>query len=206
MEEHDLVPISALEHYSYCPRQCALIHVEQVFEDNVFTERGHLAHRRVHSPATHEAGMRFGTPIWSDRLGIVGKADAVILHDGTAYPVEHKVGRARAWVHEAYQLCAQAMCLEEMLHLEIPEGAIFYRGSQVRRRVSLGREIRHRTELVIDAVRSMLRQASLPPPVFDNRCRHCSLILVCLPEAVARPRRLAQLRSELYRVSSRGAP
>ncbi|HEX6507201.1 MAG TPA: CRISPR-associated protein Cas4 [Chloroflexota bacterium] len=197
--DQDLIPVSALEHYSYCPRQCAFIHVEQVFEDNVFTERGHIAHRNVDSGPRADAGIHFSLPIWSDRLGLIGRADAVEMRGGTIFPIEHKVSRRRHWVHEEYQLCAQALCLEEMFGVNVPEGAIFYRGSQERRRVSLGSDLRKRTEALVEEIRAMLRRPTLPVPVDDRRCRHCSLAMVCLPHAVANPRAVERLRAQLFR-------
>lgn len=195
----DPIPISALEHFSYCPRQCALIHVEQVFEDNVFTERGHIAHRRVDQPRLMDGTTRFAVPLWSDELGLVGRADAVEFRDDAVVPVEHKVGALRRWRHEEIQLCAQALCLEEMLGLAVPEGAIFYRASQTRRRVAITRSLRAATESLIAEVRDVLTTARLPDPVADQRCRHCSLKMICLPESVTRRRRYGQLQSLLYR-------
>lgn len=196
----DLIPISALEHFSYCARQCALIHVEQVFEDNVFTERGHLAHRRVDRPGLTDRSMRFAVNLWSDRLGLIGRADAVEFQDsGVVVPVEYKVGEVRDWVHERYQLCAQALCLEEMLGCQVPGGAIFYRASQRRSRVAITPELRRATEALIAEVRLAMAQETLPPPVADARCTHCSLRMVCLPEPLTSRRRVAQLRAQVFR-------
>jgi CRISPR-associated exonuclease Cas4 len=197
--EPELISVSALEHFSYCRRQCALIHVEQVFEDNVFTERGHIAHRHVDRGPRMNSGMYYALPIWSDRLGLIGRVDAVEIQPGRVFPIEHKVGRRRRWLHEEYQLCAQALCLEEMTGIEVREGAIFYRGSQERRCVRLDDNLRARTEALVDSIRDLLRQAALPPPVDDARCRHCSLAMVCLPRPVAHPRAVMQLRAGLYR-------
>ncbi|HLH67459.1 MAG TPA: CRISPR-associated protein Cas4 [Candidatus Dormibacteraeota bacterium] len=194
----DPIPISALQHYSYCPRQCALIHVEQTFEDNVFTQRGQLAHARADRPGETDRRIRFALPLWSDRLGLVGKADAVELRPEGPYPVEYKVGRHRGWQHDAVQLCAQALCLEEMLACTVPEGALFYRASQERVRVRFSPQLRAETERVVEEVHRLVEERRMPPPVADRRCRHCSLIMVCLPWAVNR-RRTGQLLSSLYR-------
>src|SRR5687768_7704070 len=113
--EDDLILISALEHWSYCPRQCALIHLEQTYDENLFTLRGNRAHRSVdEAGAAAAAGERVirGLPLWSDRLGLTGRADLVEFREDVPYPVEHKAGRRRNWAHEALQLCAQALCLE----------------------------------------------------------------------------------------------
>jgi CRISPR-associated exonuclease Cas4 len=123
------VMISALEHYSYCPRQCALIHIEQTFDENIYTLRGHLAHERVdQTTSRNEDAVRVerGLPLWSKHLGLVGRADVVEFYDENPYPVEYKQGQRRDWQFEAIQLCAQALCLEEMFGLAVPKGAIYY--------------------------------------------------------------------------------
>jgi CRISPR-associated exonuclease Cas4 len=193
------IPISALEHFSYCARQCALIHLEQIFEDNVFTERGHIAHRRVDRPGLTDGSVRFAMTLWSDRLGLIGRADAVEFHGDDVVPVEHKVGERREWMHERYQLCAQALCLEEMLGCQVHEGAIFYRASQRRSRVVIDAELRRATEALIVEVRNALAVQTLPAPVADSRCTHCSLKMVCLPEPLSGRRRVAQLRAQVFR-------
>ncbi|MGY4706961.1 CRISPR-associated protein Cas4 [Candidatus Bipolaricaulota sp. J31] len=127
--QEGLVPISALQHYVYCPRQCALIHVEQIWEENIYTLRGRRAHERVEIPeGIVREGVRveYALPLWSQRLGLVGRADVVEFPDGVPYPVEHKVGPRRARHADEVQLCAQALCLEEMLGVRVPKGALFY--------------------------------------------------------------------------------
>src|SRR5438552_3319316 len=111
------IMISALEHYSYCPRQCALIHQEQTFSENLYTLRGRAVHEQVDEPeAVVEKGVRVerALPLWSNRLGLVGKADVVEFRGETPYPVEYKHGPPREKEHDELQLCAQALCLEEM--------------------------------------------------------------------------------------------
>lgn len=193
-EEADLVPISALQHYVYCPRQCALIHVEQVWSENVFTLRGRRAHERVDDPGRRqrEDGNRVrALPLWSERLGLVGRADMVIFQDdGTPYPVEHKVGPRRASHADQVQLCAQALCLEEMFDRPVPEGALFYGKTRRRRTVSFDASLRRDTEAVIAATRTLLQQTTLPEPAADNRCRRCSLLEACLPFARRRLHRM----------------
>ena len=115
--EEEFVMISALEHWSYCPRQCALIHVEQTFDENLYTLRGRAVHKRVDEPVVEEqAGVRIerALPLWSKALGLIGKADVVEFHGETVYPVEYKHGPHREQEHDDLQLCAQALCLEEM--------------------------------------------------------------------------------------------
>lgn len=184
----DPIPISALQHYVYCPRQCALIHVEQVWSENLYTMRGNRAHTNVDIP---EGMVREGLqveralPLWSERLGLVGRADVVEFVDGVPYPVEYKVGSKWAKRADEVQLCAQGLCLEEMFSVPVPEGAMFYKTSRRRREVEFTPELRADVLAVISAVRQMLRQTQLPPPVADARCPNCSLIDTCMPDIPA---------------------
>jgi CRISPR-associated exonuclease Cas4 len=182
----DPVPISALQHWSYCPRQCALIHVEQQFTENVHTLRGQAVHARVDRPEIEELpGRRVerAMPLWSEQLGLIGKADMVeFLADGTPYPVEYKHGPRRKRLHDELQLAAQALCLEDMLGRQVPMGAIFHASSRRRREVAIDGELRGATMAAIAAVRDLLASDRLPSPVNDARCRQCSLIGICQPE------------------------
>lgn len=125
--------MSALQHYSYCPRQCALIHQEQVFDDNEFTMRGHRAHRRVDSgESTLEDGIRVvrSLPLYSEKYHLVGKADVVEFDENdTPYPVEYKHGKRQKKEHDDIQLAAQALCLEEMTGKPVLKGAIYHHKS-----------------------------------------------------------------------------
>jgi CRISPR-associated exonuclease Cas4 len=183
------VPISALEHFSYCPRQCALIHVEQTFEDNVFTVRGQIAHQRVDARVdTVAAGVPHvrGLALWSERWGLRGRADLVELRPESPFPVEYKVGEIHGH-HAAIQLCAQALCLEEMLGQPVAAGALFSHASRRRFRVEFDAPLRTRTIEAIESVRRQLAHQEMPPAVDDARCPACSLVNVCLPSVVARP-------------------
>lgn len=205
-EEPEWVPISALQHFSYCPRQCALIHLEQTFDENVYTLRGRHVHERVHTETWSTEGdvrVERGLPLWSERLGLVGKADVVEFHDGIPYPVEYKHGPRRAALHDDVQLCAQAMCLEEMLNCSVPKGAIFHYSSRRRREVIFTPELRARVVTITEAVRTLLKSGRLPSPPNDDRCRHCSLLDSCLPGPVGDTRRRERLLSELYEPSMR---
>lgn len=204
MPEPDPLPISALQHWSYCPRQCGLIHLEQAFEENVHTLRGQAVHARVDAPGFEaRAGghIERSLPLASERLGLIGKADVVeFLPDGTPYPVEYKHGRvAKAQHgHDALQLAAQALCLEEMTGLAVPEGALFYASSKRRVRVSVDAALRAAVEEAVRAIRAMLTTGTLPPPVNDTRCRACSLIDLCQPQALAARDAQRRLRSALF--------
>jgi CRISPR-associated exonuclease Cas4 len=194
------VPISAIEHFSYCPRQCALIHIEQVFEENAFTIRGRLAHERVEAgKASEAAGVKIvrSVPLWSERLGLRGVADVVELGPDGPYPVEYKVGK-RHGPHADLQLCAQALCLEEMMGVEISRGAIFYHALRRRHEVRLTAALRRRTEETVAGIRRMLEQAALPPAPNDARCPNCSLINVCMPRVLGEPARLRGLKGALF--------
>jgi len=180
------IPISAIQHYAFCPRQFSLIHIEQVWEDNLYTERGHRAHQRVHQQegATRE-GVRveYGLAIWSDLLGLIGQADVVEFPDGIPYPVEHKVGPRKYRKADELQLAAQAICLEEMFGVEVPRGALYYRKSRKRREIAFTSDIRHEVERAVNEIRDLLTERRLPLPLNDDRCRHCSLYDACMPQA-----------------------
>jgi CRISPR-associated exonuclease Cas4 len=201
--DSEAVLISALEHWSYCARQCGLIHLECTFEENEFTVRGSNAHQRAHGGEHDTAGdvrVVRGIPLWSDMLGLVGKADAVEFRGLCPYPIEYKVGRRRKWGHEDIQVAAQAMCLEEMTGRDVPEGAIYYVASRRRRAVTVDSALRSLVVETTRAIRIMLSDASLAPPVNDARCKHCSLADACLPDVVARPQRIHHYASDLWRV------
>lgn len=204
----DPIPISALQHWAYCPRQCALIHVEQVFEENLFTQRGQALHKRVDDPGFElRDGLRIerALPLFCDRLGLVGKADVVeFLPDGTPYPVEYKHGsrhkRADIAACDDLQLAAQALCLEEMFGKLVPEGALYYASSRRRRIVLIDADIRAKMALTVAAVQHLLQAGEMPPPLNDEHCRACSLRDLCQPEALAPTSEHAALRHSLFEV------
>ena len=201
-EPLDPIPLSALQHWCYCPRQFALIHIEQVFAENLFTERGQALHKRVDDPGFEvRDGVRVerALPLFCDRLGLVGKADIVEFSpDGTPYPVEYKHGsrhkRADIASCDDLQLAAQAVCLEEMFGRPVPEGALYYASSRRRRIVAVNADLRAKIEIAVDAVRQLFLAKALPPPLNDDHCRACSLRDLCQPEAVQHsPERSAAL-------------
>lgn len=203
-DESDLVMISALEHYSYCPRQCALIHVEQTFDENLYTLRGRAVHERVDEPVCEfQEGVRIerALSLWSKRLGLIGKADVVEFHGVTPYPVEYKHGSKREREHDDLQLCAQAICLEEMTGKPVPRGAIYYHSSRRRREVEFSEALRGEVEASTNEIRKMLSEKALPPPVNDHRCRRCSLQESCMPAAVGEKNRAAALLRTLFEFS-----
>lgn len=195
--------ISALEHYAYCPRQCALIHVEQTFDENLYTLRGQRSHRRVDAPASEtRSGVRIerAVPLYSDRLGLTGRADVVEFPGGTPHPVEYKHGKQRDHRPAEIQLCAQALCLEEMTGREVPDGALYFVGSNRRRDVAFDEALRAATEETVAAVRAQFEARRVPPPVNDARCPRCSLIDACMPAPTSDRRRQQRFARRLFAV------
>ena len=200
-DQDDPVMISALEHWSYCPRQCALIHLEQTFDENLYTLRGNALHARVDEPTSEEIqGVRVerAVPLWSKSLGLIGKSDVVEFHGDTPYPVEYKHGPRREHEHDDLQVCAQALCLEEMIGKAVPRGAIYHHSSRRRREVIFDESLRHGVEEAVLAIGTMLAERVLPPPVNDKRCEHCSLKESCLPSVIGEQDRAKRLVRDLF--------
>ena len=193
MDEDDAIPLSALQHYLFCPRQCALIHVERQWQENQLTAEGRLLHDRVDQGGRDTRnGIRTvrSLPLRSLRLGLVGVADAVELYgpERKPFPVEYKRGRPKAHRADEVQLCAQALCLEEMLQAIIPDGALFYGESRRRFPVVFDEPLRRLTEETVQAVRAMVQSGQTPPPVYESRkCDNCSLLEACRPRRLTRP-------------------
>ena len=195
--ELEPITLSALQHWAYCPRQCGLIHLEQVFDDNVHTLRGQAVHARTDRPGVETAkGVRVerALPLWHDELGLIGKSDVVeFLPDGTPYPVEYKHGSRHKAADIAacddLQLAAQALCLEAMTGRDVPEGALYYASSRRRRVVPITAALRQEVAHTAQAVRQMLASEWLPQPLtgetMQQRCKGCSLQERCQPQATA---------------------
>jgi CRISPR-associated exonuclease Cas4 len=192
MDDGDTLSLSALQHWAYCPRQCALIHLEQAFDENLHTLRGRAVHAQVDQPGVelrHGLRVERALPLWHDAWGLVGKADVVEFEpDGTPYPVEYKHGSRHKAPEIAacddLQLSAQALCLEAMTGRRVAEGAIYYAASKRRRVVAIDDGLRAQVPVATEAVRALLQSGKLPPPTDDERrCRHCSLRERCQPEA-----------------------
>ncbi len=210
--EDELVPLSALQHMAFCERQCALIHIEQQWAENRLTVEGEVLHERVHgmeSEGRPGLVVARGLRIQSRRLGFTGQADLVEFRlraaeergcvrlaerDGwwRAFPVEYKRGRPKPDRRDEVQLCAQALCLEEMLTVEIPEGAIFY--GQPRRRwpVAFDAGLRGETEVLAARIHALLASGKTPAAVYEKKCKSCSLIDLCMPAIPARPGQVAR--------------
>ncbi len=189
-EEDDLVPISALQHHLFCPRQCALIHVERIWMEDGATAEGRVLHERVDGGRPdRRRGVRTvrGLTLRSLALGLTGKADAVEFHDGRPLPVEYKRGRPKAHRADEVQLCAQGLCLEEMFGVDVPEGALFYGQARRRMDVALDADLRALTARVADEVRANIADRRTPPPVFFPGCKRCSLTEACRPQRLEHP-------------------
>lgn len=200
-ENEEPIILSALEHYSYCPRQCALIHRESVWDENIYTLRGRDVHERAHEEESEFADdirIERALPLWSERLGLVGKADVVEFHGEIPYPVEYKYGPLKSGKHADLQLCGQALCLEEMTGQPVLRGSVYHFSSRRRREVEFTPALRERVYSTIEAIRRMLSEPELPPPVDDKRCVNCSLIDSCLPSAIAHHGKIRSLHKALF--------
>jgi CRISPR-associated exonuclease Cas4 len=202
--EEDLIPLSALQHYLFCQRQCALIHVEQLWSENRLTAEGRLLHETTATPRVEQRrGMHtvMAMPIASRRLGVAGIADLVEMREDEIgdeadrwrpFPVEYKRGRPKVHRADEVQLCAQAMALEEMLGVDIAQGALFYGTPRRRTPVAFDAELRRLTTNVAAAARAQIAAGVTPPAVYDKRkCSACSLFDLCRPRQIGRSRSAA---------------
>lgn len=187
--------LSRLQHYLYCPRQFALIELEGQWQENRFTAEGQVLHKQVNEQdQTRRANIRVvhALPLASEQLGIEGVADVVEFHrqpngTETPFPIEYKRGKPKAHHADEVQLCAQALCLEEMLGIPVLEGALFYGETRRRLHVVFNTELREMTRQSIGACRAMIRAGQIPPPIFEEKkCRGCSLLDVCQPSVFSR--------------------
>lgn len=185
----DYLAISALQHYAYCPRQFALIHVEQAWEENRFTAEGKILHERVDSGKAEQRGkLRYerGVLLKSERYGIQGKMDLLEIESGEPpifFPVEYKRGKPKIEDWDRIQVCAQALCLEEMRQVSITEGALWYWEVRRREPVAIDKTLRATTIAMIDDARQLLVNGQTAQPT-DNkkRCKACSLKEICQPD------------------------
>ncbi|MEQ8966958.1 MAG: CRISPR-associated protein Cas4 [Azospirillaceae bacterium] len=189
------IPISALQHHLFCPRQCALIHVERLWAEDAATAQGRLLHERADTGDGETRGdvrIERGVLLRSDALGVQGKADVVEFRapatpgdPPAAFPVEYKRGQPKAHRADEVQLCAQALCLEEMLGIAVAEGALYYGRPRRRTRVVFDDALRAMTREVAAKARAMIRAGETPPPVKGPACRRCSLHDLCRPGPIA---------------------
>jgi CRISPR-associated exonuclease Cas4 len=211
--EDDLLSLSALQHLVFCERQCALIHIEQMWDENLFTAEGRIMHERVHEEGEESRGgvrTARGVSLRSLRLGLVGKADVVEFHpilppslprgecgskqalprpdQWRPFPVEHKRGKPKPDESDKIQLCAQALCLEEMLGVEVPSGALFYGRTRHRLDVEFDKSLREATEKAAARLHELIASGSTPKPVYAKKCKSCSLLHRCLPRVLHKKR------------------
>jgi len=191
--EDDLLQLSALQHFIFCSRQCALIHIEQAWVENLFTAEGRVMHEKVHEERTEnrkDIRIERGMPLRSLALGLIGKADVVEFHKESGkwvpFPVEYKRGKPKADDCDKVQLCAQALCLEEMLKVKIPVGALFYGKTKHRLDVEFDEFLRRTTTDTAQSLHELIRAGKTPKPEYSKKCESCSLKNVCMPKSMAR--------------------
>jgi CRISPR-associated exonuclease Cas4 len=188
--EDELIQLSALQHLVFCERQCALIHIEQLWDENLFTAEGRIMHDKVDTANKESRGnirIEYGVPMRSLRLGLIGKADVVEFHkmdDGTwmPFPVEYKRGKPKMDDCDKVQLCAQAICLEEMMNVEIKNGALFYGQTRRREDVVFDERLRLETEDTAKKVHALIESGMTPKPEYSKKCKKCSLYELCMPK------------------------
>ena len=212
--EEELLPLSALQHLAFCERQWGLIHLEGIWDENRLTAEGSHLHERTHEPETEVRGdlrVARGLRIRSLRVGLTGKADAVEFHlirenspqsdsdnvrvgiplEGVPglwhpIPVEYKHGKPKAERCDEIQLCAQVLCLEEMLNVDIPSAVLFYGKPRRRYEVACGEDLRHETERLARRLHELTLAGATPPARHEDFCKNCSLVDICLPRATCR--------------------
>jgi CRISPR-associated exonuclease Cas4 len=197
------LPLSLLNDLLFCPRRAALKEIEGLRKENVHTVKGDLAHDHADLPGYEVAkGVKVlrALPVFCDRLGLSGKCDIVEQHsDGSLCPVEYKKGKRRRFDNDDAQLCAQALCLEEMFGRLVTHGAIFHAASKRRREVQFTAELRKLTEDATAELHRLVETGAVPLAVFKPACSECSLYRICLPQVTSRPASLDKAAQELFR-------
>ena len=187
-DEEDLLPISALQHLMFCERQWALIHLEQIWEENVLTAEGRELHKRIDIPGVSVKAATKTTRslrLRSLELGLTGIADVVEFRSGKEmkipYPIEYKRGRPKKDLVDIVQLCAQAFCLEEMLQVRVPQGALFYKETKRQLKIDFNDELREKTLILIKRLHQVTHAKKTPLARYEKKCENCSLIHWCMP-------------------------
>lgn len=214
-DEDNLVMISALQHLLFCPRQCALIHIEQQWTENRFTAEGKIMHERVDEAGRESRGRIrtvFGLPLRSLRLGLSGRADAVEYHrqgDESAskpfwqpLPVEYKRGKPKKNDSDLVQLCAQAICLEEMHACSVPEGAIYYGKPRRRMTVVFDAALRQKTVEAAYHLHDLLESGRTPQARYEKKCDSCSLLPLCMPKVTGTSRSIQWYMAKAFNLES----
>lgn len=198
MDEPEYLPLSWLSQIAYCPRRAGLLLNERLWAENSDTAKGRADHQRVHTKRVEKRGdvvKLYEFTVFSDRLSLLGKCDCIEAYRDEAgccipavdfpvnlYPVEYKHGSVREEEEYQIQLCAQAMCLEEMFHTSIPEGALFFISSHRRAVVALDADLRARTEMLARSLHDIRDQLCVPKAVYSSKCIRCSLRELCMPK------------------------
>jgi CRISPR-associated exonuclease Cas4 len=202
IEQIESLPLSLLNDYLYCPRRAGLKMIEGWRGENVHTVRGDIVHEHADLPGYEVANnvtLLRALPVFSDRLGLSGKCDVIEQHpDGTLVPVEYKKGKRRQFENDDAQLCAQALCLEEMFHIAIPRGAVFHAESKRRRDVIFTPELRDLTEQAIGELHRLSDARQAPLAQFKPACEACSLFKICLPRVTSQPASLRRATAQLF--------
>jgi CRISPR-associated exonuclease Cas4 len=203
--EEDYIQLSSIQHYIFCPRQCGLIHVDALWSENLFTARGRIMHEKADSGEDESRGDKSivrSLNVYSRRLGVSGRCDVVEMNESGAriipYPVEYKSGKPKMDISDMAQLCAQALCLEEMMNVPIREAAIFYGKPRRRLQVEIDDDLRRDTESIIHSIHLMIKERRVPAAVYTKKCDSCSLADMCMPKV--KTGRLKSYIEELYTI------
>jgi len=194
--EDDLLPLSGIQHFAFCERQWGLIHIENQWVENVLTVEGKLLHQRVDDPFSDDSRGEVKTirsvPLVSRKLGLYGVADVIEIHkssnsfESERYNiVEYKRGKPKSDEIDEVQLCAQAMCLEEMLKIKLDYGHMYYGETRHRFKVLFDKELRNRVKQLADKMHKIFAKGVTPPPIFEKHCKRCSLANICIPEHIS---------------------
>jgi len=198
----EMLPLSLLNDFLYCPRRAGLKMIEGWRAENMHTVRGDIVHEHADLPGYEVAKnvtLLRALPVFSDRLGLSGKCDVIERHpDGSLLPVEYKKGKRRQFENDDAQLCAQALCLEEMFNIAIPRGAVFHAESKRRRDVLFSPELRSLTEQTINELHYLVEAGQVPPAQFKAACEECSLFKICLPRVTSQPASLRRATAQLF--------
>ncbi len=196
MKEEDYIPIAALNPYAYCPHRCWRMFCAGEFVDNQYTLEGTTLHERVHTLGEgHREEIRQIRNIWlkSEQYRLIGKSDLIEEINGQLFPIEYKRGQKGEWDNDELQVCAQALCLEEMTGQAIPQGYVYYAHSHQRQPVAISPALRQETLAILRAVTELLQTGRMPPAIYTPRCKGCSLSGACLPQATEKVSRYREL-------------
>jgi CRISPR-associated exonuclease Cas4 len=196
MKEEDYIPIAALNQYAYCPHRCWRMFCAGEFVDNQYTLEGTNLHERVHTLGEgHREEIRQIRNIWlkSEEHRLIGKSDLIEEMNGQLFPIEYKRGQKGEWDNDELQVCAQALCLEEMTGKAIPQGYVYYAHSHQRQPVAISPALRQETLGILRAVTELLETGRMPAAIYTPRCKGCSLSGACLPQATEKVSRYREL-------------